>query len=111
VSVALPLVVAMAAVTAGYVSVVLLTVARGRRRSLVFAGAYGAGGTMTVPPGTIGVAKTALQPVGVVHAAGEEWTAKAGGDVSILPGQSVRVVGQEDLTLFVEPGPAVAPEP
>ncbi|HEX2469782.1 MAG TPA: nodulation protein NfeD [Candidatus Limnocylindrales bacterium] len=111
VSVALPLVVAMAAVTAGYVSVVLLTVARGRRRSLVFAGVYGAGGTMTVPPGTIGVAKTALQPVGVVHAAGEEWTAKAGGDVSILPGQSVRVVGQEDLTLFVEPGPAVAPEP
>ena len=79
VAVATPLIVAMTAVTAVFVSVVLVTVARVRRRSLAFAGAYGAGGTMTVPPGTVGVARTALEPVGVVYAAGEEWTASREG--------------------------------
>lgn len=111
VSVAIPLIVAMAAVTALYVGVVLVTVARVRRRSLSYAGAYGAGGTMTVPPGTLGVARTALQPVGVVYAAGEEWTARAAHDTAIPPGQPVRVVGQENLTLVVESGPAIAPDP
>jgi membrane-bound serine protease (ClpP class) len=110
VSVAIPLIVAMAAVTAVYVGLVLVTVARVRRRSLAFAGAYGAGGTMSVPAGTLGVAKTALGPIGVVYAAGEDWTARVAGDTVIEPGQSVRVVGQEDLTLLVESGPAVAPD-
>jgi membrane-bound serine protease (ClpP class) len=110
VAVATPLIVAMTAVTAVFVGVVLVTVARVRRRSLAFAGAYGAGGTMTVPPGTVGVARTALEPVGVVYAAGEEWTARAKGETGIAPGQPIRVVGQEDLTLVVESGPAPAPE-
>src|SRR5919108_1025332 len=66
VSVAIPLIIAMAVVTGLYVGLVLVTVSRVRRRSLAFAGAYGAGGTMTVPPGTVGVARTALQPIGVV---------------------------------------------
>jgi membrane-bound serine protease (ClpP class) len=111
VAVAIPLIVAMAAVTALYVGLVLLTVARVRRRSLSYAGVYGAGGTMTVPPGTVGVAKTALQPIGVVYAAGEEWTARAGDGSAIPLGQPVRVIGQEDLTLIVESGPAITPEP
>jgi membrane-bound serine protease (ClpP class) len=110
VAVATPLIVAMTAVTAVFVGVVLVTVARVRRRSLAFAGVYGAGGTMTVPPGTVGVARTALEPIGVVYAAGEEWTARAKGDAAIPSGQSVRVVGQEDLTLVVESGPAPSPE-
>ena len=110
VSVAMPLVVVMTVITGLYVGVVLLTVARGRRRSLAFAGAYGAGGTMTVPNGTVGVARTSLEPIGVVYAAGEEWTARASGDVAIQSGQPVRVVGQEDLTLVVESGPAASPE-
>jgi membrane-bound serine protease (ClpP class) len=111
VSVAIPLIIAMAVVTALYVGLVLVTVSRVRRRSLAFAGAYGAGGTMTVPPGTVGVARTALQPIGVVYAAGEEWTARASDGSAIPPGQPVRVVGQEDLTLVVESGPAATPEP
>ncbi|HEX7347979.1 MAG TPA: nodulation protein NfeD [Candidatus Limnocylindrales bacterium] len=106
VSIAIPLIVAMAAVTAAYVGLVLVTVARVRRRSFAYAGAYGAGGTMTVPPGTVGVARTALEPIGVVYAAGEEWTARASGDTAIPPGQPIRVVGQENLTLVVESGPA-----
>ena len=110
VSVAIPLVVVMTVITGLYVGVVLLTVARVRRRSLAFAGEYGAGGTMTVPKGTVGVARTPLEPIGVVYAAGEEWTARASGDVAIPPGQPIRVVGQEDLTLVVESGPAASPE-
>jgi membrane-bound serine protease (ClpP class) len=111
VSVALPIIVLMAALTAAYVGLVLLTVARVRRRTLAFAGAYGAGGTMSVPIGTTGVARTALAPRGVVYAAGEEWTARSGDASDIARGQPVRVVGQEDLTLVVESGPAAEPDP
>jgi membrane-bound serine protease (ClpP class) len=110
VSVAVPLIVAMATTTAAFVGLVLITVARTRQRSLAHAGTYGAGGTMTVPPGTVGVAKTALEPIGVVYAAGEEWTARVSGDAAITAGQAVRVVGQENLTLVVESGPAGSPE-
>ena len=106
VSIAIPLIVAMAAVTAAYVGLVLVTVARVRRRAFAYAGMYGAGGTMTVPPGTVGVARTALEPIGVVYAAGEEWTARVSGETAIPVGQPVRVVGQENLTLVVESGPA-----
>ena len=109
VSVALPLIVVMSIVTAGYVGLVLLTVARVRRRSLAFAGAYGAGGTMAVPRGTVGVARTAIDPRGVVYAAGEDWTARSADTLPIAPGEPVRVVGQEDLTLIVESAPAAVP--
>jgi membrane-bound serine protease (ClpP class) len=110
VSVALPLIVTMAAVTAAYVGFVLLTVAQVRRRSLAFAGAYGAGGTMAVPMGTVGVAKTALEPRGVVYAAGEDWSARSGDETTIARGAPVRVVGQKDLTLIVESSPAPSPD-
>jgi membrane-bound serine protease (ClpP class) len=111
VSVALPIIITMAVVTAGYVALVLMTVARVRGRTLAFAGAYGAGGTMNVPIGTTGVARTAIAPRGVVYAAGEEWTARSGDATDIGQGQPIHVVGQEDLTLVVESGPASAPDP
>ena len=111
VQVAVPVIATMAALTAGYVGLVLLTVARVKRRTLAFAGAYGAGGTMSVPVGTLGVTKTALSPVGVVHAAGEDWSARSGDATEIPRGEPVHVVGQEDLTLVVESGPASAPHP
>jgi membrane-bound serine protease (ClpP class) len=110
VSVALPVIAVMAALTAAYVGLVLLTVARVRRRTLAFAGAYGAGGTMSVPIGTGGVARTALAPRGVVYAAGEDWTARSEDDSEIARGEPIHVVGQEDLTLVVEAGPAAAPD-
>ena len=64
---------------------------------------------MAVPPGTVGVARTALDPRGVVYAAGEDWTARSADTSPIAPGAPVRVVGQEDLTLIVESAPAAAP--
>jgi membrane-bound serine protease (ClpP class) len=111
VQVALPVIVTMAALTAAYVGLVLVTVARVRRRTFAFAGSYGAGGTMSVPIGTSGVAKTALSPIGVVFAAGEEWSARSGNATEIPRGEPVHVVGQEDLTLVVESGPASASDP
>ena len=71
-----------------------------------WAGAYGAGGTSAVVPlGVEAVAKSRVSPVGVVYALGEEWTARNEADTDIEPGQHVRVVGHDGLTLLVEPGP------
>jgi membrane-bound ClpP family serine protease len=99
----------MAIATGAYVALVLFTVVRVRRRVTAYAGAFGAGGSSTVPAGSEAVVKTALAPLGVVYAAGEEWTARSGTGVGIDPGAHVRVVGQEGLTLIVEPGPVVRP--
>ena len=111
VSVALPILVVMVATTVAYIALVLFIVTRVRRRTLAFAGEYGAGGSWAVPLGTPGFAKTALSPVGVVYAAGEDWTARSETGTNIAKGESVRVVGQEDLTLVVESGGAARPEP
>lgn len=109
VTVAAPLVILMALVTAAFMAFVLVTVVRVRRRGLAYAGAYGAGGTSTVPAGSDALVKTDLAPVGVVYAAGEEWTARSGSGSEIETGQRVRVVGQEGLTLIVEPGGSGGP--
>ena len=106
VSVALPLIVGMAMVTAGYMALVFVTVVRVRRRSLAFAGAYGAGGTSTVPNGSDGLVKVSLTPLGVVYAAGEEWTARSASGSEIPAGEHIRVIGQEGLTLVVESRPS-----
>ncbi len=102
VTVAAPLVVGMAIATAAYVSVVLVTVVRVRRRVAGLAGAFGAGGSTVVPAGSEGLVKTRLAPLGVVYAVGEEWTARSDSGVGIEPGTHVRVVGQEGLTLIVD---------
>jgi membrane-bound serine protease (ClpP class) len=104
VTVAAPLVIVMAVATAAFMGFVLLTVVRVRRRSLQFAGAYGAGGTSVVPAGSDGVVKATLAPLGVVYAAGEEWSARTASGTEVRPGESVHVIGQEGLTLIVEPG-------
>ncbi len=107
VAVAAPIIAVMAGLTALFMAVAFLTIVRVRRRTLAFAGVYGAGGTMSVPPGSDGVVKTTLAPFGVVHAAGEEWTARSSDGQTIAEGRRVRVVGQDGLTLMVEPGPPV----
>ena len=103
VTVAAPLVVGMALLTAAYVALVLVTIVRARHRGFAYASAFGAGGTNLVPSGSHAVVKTALAPLGVVYAAGEAWTARSDNGVGIDPGAHVRVVGQEGLTLIVEP--------
>jgi membrane-bound serine protease (ClpP class) len=104
VTVAAPLIVGMAIATAAYVALVLIVITRVRRRASSFAGAYGAGGTSIVPAGSAAVVKAPIAPLGVVYAAGEDWTARSSGGTDIGPGEHVRVVGQEGLTLIVEPG-------
>jgi membrane-bound serine protease (ClpP class) len=109
VTVAWPIVVLMAAATAAFMVLALVTVVRVRRRSLALGTAYGAGGTSLVPTGSGALAKTSLAPTGVVYAAGEEWTARSGSGAEIAPGEHVHVVGQQGLTLIVEPGAGGGP--
>jgi membrane-bound serine protease (ClpP class) len=103
VAVATPLIVLMAALTGAFMLLVLVTIVRSRRRTLAYVGAYGAGGTTAVPPGSDGVVKKALAPLGIVYTVGEEWSARSASGSEIPAGESVRVVGQEGLTLLVEP--------
>jgi membrane-bound serine protease (ClpP class) len=105
VTVAAPLVVLMAIATAVFMVVALFTIVRVRRRSLAYAHVYGAGGSSTVPAGSEGIVRTPLAPLGVVYTAGEEWSARSSSGAEIPPGQEIRVVGQDGLTLIVEPGP------
>jgi membrane-bound serine protease (ClpP class) len=104
VSVALPLIVAMTVATAAFMAIALGVVISSRRRMPALAAlGYGAGGTTTIPPGTIGEVRTPTAPVGSVYAAGEEWTARAAGNRVLDRGTKVRVLTQEGLTLIVEP--------
>jgi membrane-bound serine protease (ClpP class) len=104
VTVAAPLVVAMAVMTAAFMALCLFVIVRVRRRGLAYASGFGAGGSSLVPAGSEGIAKTSLSPLGVVYTAGEEWTARSSSGAAIPSGADIRVVGQDGLTLIVEPG-------
>lgn len=106
VAVATPLIILMAALTAGFMLLVLVTIVRTRQRGLAYAGAYGAGGTTTVPAGSDGIVRQTLTPLGIVYAVGEEWSARSATGSEIPSGERVRVIAQDGLTLIVEPGPA-----
>jgi membrane-bound serine protease (ClpP class) len=62
-----------------------------------------AGSASAVPPGSPGIVRAPLEPVGSIYAGGEEWTARSANDEPIQRGASVRVVAREGLTLLVEP--------
>jgi membrane-bound serine protease (ClpP class) len=86
--------------TAAYMAFVLLIVVRWRRRQQ----AAGAGATaLVLADGATGSVRSMLAPTGVVYAAGEEWTARASDERPLTPGTPVRVIGQDGLTLIVEP--------
>ncbi len=55
--------------------------------------------------GKTGVVRRALDPQGIVHVEGEEWTAEAANGATLAVGTPVRVVGVSGLTLRVEPIP------
>jgi membrane-bound serine protease (ClpP class) len=101
VRVALPLVAVMTTLTALFMAVAVVFVLHARREAR-FAG-FGAGGTSTVPPGTEGEVKSPLAPTGSVYAVGEEWTARTADGSRLERGAPIAVVGQEGLTLIVEP--------
>ncbi len=99
--------VVLAAIVAVVVILVAVGIVRaaGRRRG-ANEDAFGAGGVPYVAAGTRGEAKTDLSPDGVVLAAGEQWTARSRNGAPIAAGQDIRVVGQDWLTLIVDPEPA-----
>lgn len=85
----------------GLITVFLMTIALKARRNKVVTGAEGM-------VGEIGVAQTALAPVGKAFVHGELWDAEAPG--SIAAGQRVRVTAVRDMALLVESAePQLAP--
>jgi membrane-bound serine protease (ClpP class) len=64
------------------------------------------GSAAHLPPGSVGVVRRPLEPLGSIHAAGEEWTARSADGVSLERGVRVRVVSTAGLTLLVEPDPS-----
>ena len=91
---------ALTATTAAYMGLVLFLVVRWRRRQLLLGPSSTA---LVLADGAIGSVRSMLAPIGIVYAAGEEWTARASDDRALSPGTPIRVVGQEGLTLIVEP--------
>jgi membrane-bound serine protease (ClpP class) len=101
VRVALPLIAVMTTVTALFMAFAIVVVLRARREAR-WSG-FGAGGSAVVPAGTTGEVKSPLAPTGSVYAVGEEWTARTADGRTLERGAHVAIIGQEGLTLIVEP--------
>jgi membrane-bound serine protease (ClpP class) len=99
VSVAIPVIVTMTVLTAGFMIVIVYAVIRSRQMALAGDGLIGSG----LAPNTIGEVRRPLVPIGSVYAGGEEWTARSADEEPIQRGVHVRIVGREGLTLVVEP--------
>jgi membrane-bound serine protease (ClpP class) len=63
------------------------------------------GSASALPPGAHGVVRMPLEPIGSIHAEGEEWTARSADDRPIERGTPVKVVSVDGLTVLVEPDP------
>jgi membrane-bound serine protease (ClpP class) len=100
VEVAFPIILAMTLVTAAFMAIVVYAAVRTHRMTPV---AIGLGGFAAgLAPGTLAEVRRPLMPLGVVYAAGEEWTARSADEAPIERGTPVRVVRQDGLTLVVE---------
>jgi membrane-bound serine protease (ClpP class) len=102
VSVAIPVIVTMTVLTGGFMIFILYAVMRSRRMAVAGDGLIGSG----LAPNTLGEVRRPLAPVGSVYAGGEEWSARSADERPIRRGMPVRIVGQEGLTLVVEPADA-----
>jgi membrane-bound serine protease (ClpP class) len=98
VSVATPLVIVMTATFAVLMALITVTAIRTRRMK----GSPGLIGE-AILSGTHGVVRRPLEPLGSVHIAGEEWSARSVGDQPIERGTPVKVVAVDGLTVLVEP--------
>jgi membrane-bound serine protease (ClpP class) len=74
-------------------------------RSRGMASPLGTVGSFLLPPGAQGIVRRPLEPVGSIHAAGEEWTARSANDRPIERGTLVKVIAVDGLTVLVEPDP------
>jgi membrane-bound serine protease (ClpP class) len=100
VSVATPLVIVMTVTFAVLMALITVTAIRTRRMT----GSPGLIGEV-IRSGTLGIVRRPLEPLGSVHIAGEEWTARSVGDQPIERGTPVKVVAVDGLTVLVEPDP------
>ena len=95
------IIVALTAVTAAYMLFILTVVVRWRRNRLMDPLLASTGPSLA--QGALAEVRTVLAPLGVVYAGGEEWSARAAEGLAIPSGATVRIVGQDGLTLIVEP--------
>jgi membrane-bound serine protease (ClpP class) len=99
-----PSVIATTTITAG-VFLALIVVAAVRSRGMP-APAGMVGSAKGLPPGVAGVVRRAIEPVGSVYVAGEEWSARSIDGRPLERGTPIRVVDTEGLTVIVEPEPS-----
>jgi membrane-bound serine protease (ClpP class) len=100
VGVATPVIVVATLTTAILMGLIAVVAVRTRRMT----GSPGLVG-VTIGSGMHGVVRRPLEPLGSVHIAGEEWTARSADDRPIDRGTPVKVVAVDGLTVLVEPDP------
>jgi membrane-bound serine protease (ClpP class) len=98
VTVAIPVIVTMTLLTAGFVVLITIAAIRSRREGAT-AGTIGA----ELAGILVAEVRRPLTPFGSVYAGGEEWTARTEDHRPLQRGTPVRIVRQEGLTLVVEP--------
>lgn len=103
VQVSLVVVISLALVTALFFGTVLAALVRARRRP------PGSGPETLI--GQTGVARTALEPEGMVFCDGAFWRAVNAGPEPVRSGDTVRLVARDGLTLRVQRAEALQPEP
>jgi membrane-bound serine protease (ClpP class) len=64
------------------------------------------GGAVALSPGTEAIVRRPIEPVGSIHVAGEEWSARSADGRPLERGVPVRVVGTDGLIAIVEPAPS-----
>ncbi len=101
VDVALPVILVMTSMLAGFA--VLITVTAWRTRRMVASPVLVGSLRVVGEPGMVG---RPLEPIGSVLAAGEEWSARSADGRPLARGTRIRVVRQDGLTLIVEPAEA-----
>jgi membrane-bound serine protease (ClpP class) len=101
VTVAIPVILTMTLLTAGFVVLITIAAIRGRREGAT-AGTIGA----ELAGILFAEVRRPLTPFGSVYAGGEEWTARTEDNRPLQRGTAVRIVRQEGLTLVVEPADA-----
>jgi len=97
-----PVIAVTAAIALAFAVIVVRAAFRLRhmKPTLVSPGLSGSGiGTV----GQVGEVRHDLSPDGSIYVAGEEWSARSSSGRSVLRGLRVRVIGQDGLTLIVEP--------
>ena len=105
VSVGVPVIAIMTALTAAFLALVVWAAVRVRRMPHMNIGVADRDLPM-LPAGTRADVRMPLSPQGTIYGGGEEWSARSADGRVIERGVAVRVVGQDGLTLIVEPWPA-----